>query len=91
MIKVNNKAKEEAIQRAIESAIEQATAAANAGQENVTLYFDLPNYEDSTPVMEKLNSEGVYCVERGFGSEINRCGDWSFKVRCTIGYNTLAR
>lgn len=87
-ITVNIKAKEQAIQNAISIAIRQATEAANAGQERVTLYFDLPNYGDSTPVMDKLNSEGVYCVERGLGSDRNIDGSYSFRISCTIGFRS---
>lgn len=88
-ITVNTKAREQAIQIAISRAIRQATEAANAGQERVTVDFDLPNYGDSIPVMDKLNSEGVYCVERGLGSDINIDGSYSFRISCTIGYDTL--
>ena len=89
MITVNKLAGQMAIKLAIEDAIKQATAAADEGQDRVILRFSCPNYIDGNQVMDALNKEGVYCVERGYSSNENYTGGYDFEVTCTIGYNTL--
>ena len=84
MIKVNQNAKKEAIQKAYNDAIEQAKAAAERGQEYVTVNYWAPGYSEGSDVNSMLREQGVVCQERGFGSYLRRDGSYDFSVRCRI-------
>ena len=86
---VNKNAKKESIQKAIQECIEQATAAAERGQDRVTLRYNVPDYIAASEVMDAMNKEGVYCVVRGFGRSTAFNGSTNAEVKCTIGYNTI--
>ena len=81
---INKAAQKKAIEEAIKDAIKQAETAAKRGSENVVISWDVPNYGDGDQVQKALEAEGVYCNERGYESNKNSNGSYTFNQRSTI-------